>query len=75
MTHRVVAELVGTILTVDVQVGDTIEVGHTVAVLESMKMEIPILAETAGIVREVSVAKGDNVMEGDVLAVIEEANS
>jgi biotin carboxyl carrier protein len=72
MTHRVVAELVGTIHSVDVQVGDTIDVGHTVVVLESMKMEIPILAEAAGVVREIAVTRGDNVMEGDVLAVIEE---
>jgi acetyl-CoA carboxylase biotin carboxyl carrier protein len=71
MSVDVVAELVGTIYSVDVAVGDHIEVGDTVVVLESMKMEIPILAEAKGVVRELTVAKGDNVMEGDVLAVID----
>ncbi len=71
MSVNVVAELVGTIHSVDVAVGDPVEVGDTVVVLESMKMEIPILAEAKGIIRDVSVAKGDGVMEGDLLAVIE----
>ncbi len=72
MTVDVVAELVGTIYSVDVVAGAVVEVGASIVVLESMKMEIPILAEAAGTVREVFVAKGDTVMEGDVLAVIEE---
>ena len=72
MATDVVPELVGTIYSVDVEPGATVRVGDPVVVLESMKMEIPILAEAAGTVREVFVAKGDNVMEGDVLAVIEE---
>ena len=71
-TTDVVAELVGTIHSVDVVAGATVAVGDPIVVLESMKMEIPILAEVPGTVREVFVAKGDNVMEGDVLAVIEE---
>lgn len=73
MRHDVVAELVGTIHSVDVSAGDAVAIGDCVVVLESMKMEIPILAEVAGTVREVEVAKGDTVMEGDVLAVIEES--
>jgi biotin carboxyl carrier protein len=72
MTTDVVAELVGTIFSVDVVAGAVVNVGDSIVVLESMKMEIPILAETSGTVREVFVAQGDNVMEGDVLAVIEE---
>ncbi|WP_375490616.1 biotin/lipoyl-binding carrier protein [uncultured Jatrophihabitans sp.] len=71
-TTDVVAELVGTIYSVDVATGAVVAVGDPIVVLESMKMEIPILAEVPGTVREVFVAKGDNVMEGDVLAVIEE---
>ena len=71
MSMDVVAELVGTIFSVDVVVGQAVAVGDTVVVLESMKMEIPILAEVGGTVREITVTKGDTVMEGDVLAVIE----
>jgi acetyl-CoA carboxylase biotin carboxyl carrier protein len=67
-----VAELVGTIFSVDVETGAPVQVGDSIVVLESMKMEIPILAEAAGTVREIFVAQGDTVMEGDVLAVIEE---
>jgi acetyl-CoA carboxylase biotin carboxyl carrier protein len=71
MSHNVVAELVGTIFSVDVSVGDPVAVGDTMVVLESMKMEIPILAEADGVVREIAVAKGDTVMEGDVLVVLD----
>jgi acetyl-CoA carboxylase biotin carboxyl carrier protein len=71
MSHNVVAELVGTIHSVDVSTGDPVEIGDTMVVLESMKMEIPILSEAKGVVREIAVAKGDSVMEGDVLVVID----
>ena len=52
-------------------VGDTVEVGQTVCVLEAMKMENAINAEKAGTVSEVRVAAGDSVGAGDVVAVIE----
>jgi acetyl-CoA carboxylase biotin carboxyl carrier protein len=42
-------------------------------ILESMKMEIPVLAEVSGVVREVAVAVGDVITEGDVIAVIDTA--
>ena len=54
-----------------VSTGDPVEIGDTMVVLESMKMEIPILSEAKGVVREIAVAKGDSVMEGDVLVVID----
>lgn len=72
MSVDVIAELVGTIFSVDVAPGAAVAAGDSVVVLESMKMEIPILAEVAGTVSEIFVARGDTVMEGDVLAVIEE---
>ena len=61
----------GTIVKVLVAVGDTVEVGQTVCVLEAMKMENAINAEKAGTVKEVKVAAGDSVGPGDVVAVIE----
>ncbi len=72
MTHTVAAELVGNVHSVEVQVGDIVEAGAMIIVLESMKMEIPVLTEVGGVVREVAVRSGENVMEGDVIAVIEE---
>ena len=61
----------GTIVKVSVSVGDQVEVGDTVCVLEAMKMENTIQAEKAGTVAEVKVAAGDSVGPGDVIAVIE----
>ena len=54
-----------------VDVGQTVEVGQAVCVLEAMKMENHINAETAGTVREIRVKPGDTVGAGDVVVVIE----
>ncbi|MHB8681159.1 MAG: acetyl-CoA carboxylase biotin carboxylase subunit [Acidimicrobiales bacterium] len=61
----------GTIVKVLVAVGDSVEVGQTVCVLEAMKMENAISAEKEGTVKDVRVAAGDSVGPGDVVAVIE----
>ena len=71
MSHTVVAELVANVLTVSVKAGDTVHPDSTLVILESMKMEIPVLAEVAGTVREVKVAEGDVVSDGDPIAVVE----
>jgi len=63
----VVAEMVANVMSVEVAVGDTVSVGDTVVLLESMKMEIPVLAEVAGAVLTIKVSAGDVVQEGDVL--------
>jgi acetyl-CoA carboxylase biotin carboxyl carrier protein len=51
--------------------GDPVADGDILLILESMKMEIPVLAEMAGTVTEVAVTEGDVVQEGDVLVVLE----
>ena len=66
---EIVAEMVANVLAVSVEVGARVEPGDTVALLESMKMEIPVLAEEGGTVTEVKIAPGDVVQEGDVLVV------
>ena len=71
MPHHVVSDLVANVLSIAVRVGDTVDVGTEIALLESMKMEIPVLTELAGTVTEVKVEVGDVVQEGDILAVIE----
>ncbi|MCQ4042868.1 biotin/lipoyl-binding carrier protein [Streptantibioticus rubrisoli] len=70
MAVEIQAEMVANVWQVVAEEGDDVAEGDTVLVLESMKMEIPVLAETAGVVAEVKVAEGDVVQEGDVLAVI-----
>ena len=63
----IAAEMVGNVIDVGVQPGDQVVAGDTVMLLESMKMEIPVLAEAPGTVVAVKVATGDVVQEGDVL--------
>ena len=69
-TSHILAEMVASVLSVAVAPGDDVEVGDTVMLLESMKMEIPVLAERAGSVHEVRVVPGDVIQEGDVLVVL-----
>ncbi|HEY7625528.1 MAG TPA: acetyl-CoA carboxylase biotin carboxylase subunit [Ilumatobacteraceae bacterium] len=60
----------GTIVKVLVEVGQTVEVGQAVVVLEAMKMENQIAADMAGTVQEIKVSAGDTVGAGDVVVVI-----
>ncbi len=71
MSHTVVAELVAAVMKVEVEVGQRVAADDAVVILESMKMEIPVLAEVAGSVIEVVVENGDVVNDGDPLVVIE----
>ena len=66
----VVAPLPGTINEIKVKVGDKVNVGDTVVVLEAMKMQNNIDAETSGTIASINVNKGDAVMEGDTLVTI-----
>lgn len=68
--HVVAAELVASVLSIEVTDGRQVEPTDVVCVLESMKMEIPVLADTAGAVVEVVVSAGDQVRDGDPLVVI-----
>ena len=61
------AEMVANVMSVSVEPGDRVTVGDVVVVLESMKMEIPVIAEHDGTVRAVKIAPADVVQEGDVL--------
>jgi biotin carboxyl carrier protein len=64
------APLPGTITSVNVKVGDTVNVGDVVIILEAMKMQNNIEAETAGTITAINVTPGDSVMEGAVLLTI-----
>ncbi|MFC6878578.1 MULTISPECIES: biotin/lipoyl-binding carrier protein [Actinomadura] len=65
------AEMVASVWQVQVAQGDRVAEGDTLVVLESMKMEIPVLAEDAGTVAALAVAEGAVVQEGDLIAVVE----
>jgi acetyl-CoA carboxylase biotin carboxyl carrier protein len=65
------AEMVANVWKVVAAEGDAVADGDTLVILESMKMEIPVLAEEAGTVTRLAVAEGDVIQEGDLIAVIE----
>ena len=71
MAEEVRAEMVANVWKVLVAAGDPVEDGDTLVILESMKMEIPVIAEVDGTVAEIRVAEGDVVQEGDIIAVID----
>lgn len=58
--------LTGRVIALSVNVGDAVDAGATLLVIESMKMEIPVEAETAGTVAEILVAAGDEIEEGQL---------
>jgi len=64
------AEMVANVWKVVAAKGDHVGDGDTLVILESMKMEIPVLAERAGVVTTMHVAEGDVVQEGDLIATI-----
>jgi acetyl-CoA carboxylase biotin carboxyl carrier protein len=68
---EITAHITGTVWKVECAVGDRIEEGDTVAILESMKMEMPVEAEDSGTVAEIRCAEGQAVSEGDTLVVLE----
>jgi len=67
---NVTVPMQGTIVKVGVEVGQEVEVGDTIVILEAMKMENSVKAEKAGTVQSVKVATGDSVSAGDVIAII-----
>lgn len=73
MSHAVNAEIVANVMSVDVAVGDKVSSTQPVVLLESMKMEIPVLAGADGTVSEVVVKPGDVVHDGDPLVLVDEA--
>jgi acetyl-CoA carboxylase biotin carboxyl carrier protein len=65
------AHITGTVWKIECAVGDRIDEGDTVAILESMKMEMPVEAEDAGTVKEILCEEGQAVNEGDTLIVLD----
>ena len=70
MRHTVFAELVANVFKVVAHSGEEVRPGDTLVILESMKMEIPVLSEVAGTVTEIAVIECEVITEGDTIAVI-----
>ena len=67
---QVCAHITGTVWKIEVSVGDSVSDGDVIAILESMKMEMPVEAEDDGTVTEIKVKEGQPVAEGDVIAIL-----
>jgi acetyl-CoA carboxylase biotin carboxyl carrier protein len=65
------AEITANVWQVRVELGQKVDVGDELVILESMKMEIPVVAPVAGTVRQIAVAEATQIQEGDLVAVIE----
>jgi acetyl-CoA carboxylase biotin carboxyl carrier protein len=71
MADEIHAEMVANVWKVVAKAGDAVEEGDTLVILESMKMEIPVIAESDGVVKQIAVSEGDVVQEGDLIAVVD----
>ena len=71
MAEEIRAEMVANVMTVSVSEGDAVNDGDSLVLLESMKMEIPVLSEVSGKISTMAVKPGDVVQEGDLIAGVE----
>ena len=71
MAEEIRAEMVANVWKVVAAKGDSVDDGDTLVILESMKMEIPVLVESPGVVAEIAVNEGDVIQEGDLIARVE----
>ena len=67
---KVLSEIAGKVWLVETKAGATVAEGDTLIVLESMKMEIPVMAPSAGVVKSILVVKDDAVKEGQALVIM-----
>jgi len=71
VAEEIRAEMVANVWKILITKGDQVAVGDTVVILESMKMEIPVVSEASGTVVELAVNEGDVVQEGDLIVRVE----
>jgi acetyl-CoA carboxylase biotin carboxyl carrier protein len=71
VAEEVRAEMVGNVMKVVAAPGDTLAAGDTLVLLESMKMEIPVVTEDGGVVRRITVQEGQVVQSGDLIAELD----
>jgi len=68
---EVKAELVGNLWKIVTEVGQKVEEDETLMILESMKMEIPVVSPVSGTIREIRVKEGEVVQEGQTVAIVD----
>jgi acetyl-CoA carboxylase biotin carboxyl carrier protein len=68
---KIESEITGTVWKIETSIGDKVEVDDVIMILESMKMEIPVLAPESGTIKEILVDEGANVSEGQAVVIIE----
>lgn len=71
MATKVRTEITGLVRKIEKQVGDTVQAGDVLVILESMKMELPVEASAAGTITEIRCQEGQSVTEGDILIVLD----
>ena len=71
MAEEIRAEMVANVWKVLASAGDPVAEGDTLVILESMKMEIPVVTESDGVVKQIAVHEGDVIQEGDLIAIVE----
>ncbi len=71
--HEIRAEITASVWKVVVEEGQMVAEGDELVILESMKMEIPVVTEVPGVVRELHVEEAQTVQEGDLIALIDES--
>lgn len=67
----ILSPMTGSVWKIQVQIGEEVDEGQEIVILESMKMEIPVLAEVSGIVKEIKISEGEFVNEDCVLVELE----
>lgn len=67
---RVRSEIAGSVWKIEVAVGDSVAADDPLVILESMKMEIPLLAPRSGVVKEILVVEGEPIAEGDIAVIL-----
>lgn len=65
---KIMSEITGTVWKIKVKPGDAVNEGDTIMIVESMKMEIPLICESNGIMKEILVCENDSVSDGQVVA-------
>ncbi len=70
-TENIESEVTGTVWKIECKVGDEVVDGDTLMILESMKMEIPVICPEDGTITEIKVKEADPVAEGDIVVVLE----
>jgi acetyl-CoA carboxylase biotin carboxyl carrier protein len=68
---KVVTDVAGNVWKIVTKVGDTLAEDDTIMIMESMKMEIPVVAPADGVLKELLVAEGESIPEGETVAIIE----